>query len=115
MIEDDAVRNAVMEATYLYFKGDLDGIAYDQAIQGLLGAANPNPAVNSTVISLSNIDKNYTLVVTDITGKIMMQDAIAAGTDAYQLMTSDLSSGMYFFYLTDGTQRTQTEKLNVIK
>lgn len=115
MIEDDAVRNAVMEATYLYFKGDLDGIAYDQAIQGLLGAANPNPAVNSTVISLSNIDKNYTLVVTDITGKIIMQDAIAAGTDAYQLMTSDLRSGMYFFYLTDGTQRTQTEKLNVIK
>ena len=115
MIEDINVRNAVMEATYLYFKGNIDGIAYDNIVKGLLGGAQPNPAVNATTITLSNLDKNYVIYVTDITGKIVIEDNITAGTDSYNLNTSDLSSGMYFYYLTDGQQRTQTEKLNVVK
>ena len=61
------------------------------------------------------MDKNYVIYVTDITGKIILEDNITAGTDSYNLNTSDLSSGMYFYYLTDGQQRTQTEKLNVVK
>jgi hypothetical protein len=115
MIADDAVRNAIMEATYLYFKGDINGIAYDNIVKGLLGGAQPNPAVNSTTVVLNNIDKNYTIVVTDVTGKVVLEDVVNAGANAYSLNTTDLSSGMYFFYLTDGAQRTQTEKLNVIK
>lgn len=115
MIEDDAVRNAVMEATYLYFKGELSGIAFDELVGGLLGGAQPNPAVNSTTITLSNIDKNFTICVTDVTGKIVLEDNINAGANTYTLSTADLSSGMYFYYLTDGTQKTQTEKLNIVK
>jgi len=115
MIADDAVRNAIMEATYLYFKGDLSGIEFDNLVSGLLGGAQPNPAVNSTTISLSNIDKNFTINVTDVTGKVVLEDKINAGAESYTLNTSNLSGGMYFYFLTDGTQRTQTEKLNVIK
>lgn len=115
MIADNNIRNAIMEATYLYFKGNIDGIAYDNIVKGLLGSAQPNPAVNATTITLSNLDKNYVIYVTDITGKIILEDNITAGTDSYNLNTSDLSSGMYFYYLTDGQQRTQTEKLNVVK
>lgn len=115
MIEDDAVRNAVMEATYLYFKGDMNGIAYDALIADLLGSAQPNPAVNSTTITLNNVDQNYTIYVTEVTGKVVLSDKISAGAGSYELNTSDLSSGMYFYYLTNGTQRTQTEKLNVVK
>ncbi|MBK9454106.1 MAG: T9SS type A sorting domain-containing protein [Bacteroidetes bacterium] len=115
MIEDAAVRDAVMEATYLYFKGDLNGIAYDALVAGLLGGAQPNPAVNSTTISLSNIDKDYTLFVTDVTGKVVLEDNIQAGAESYTLNTAELSGGMYFYYLANGAQRTQTEKLNVIK
>ena len=115
MIEDINVRNAVMDATYLYFKGNIDGIAFDNIVKGLLGGAQPNPAVNATTITLGNLDKNYVIYVTDITGKIVLEDNIQAGADSYHLNTSGLNSGMYFYYLTDGQQRTQTEKLNVVK
>ncbi len=115
MIEDDAVRNAVMEATYLYFKGDLNGVAFDALVQGLLGGAQPNPAVNSTMIPMQNIAQDMTLTVTDITGQTVYAAPVAAGTTAYTLSTADLSAGMYFYYLTNGVQRTQTEKLQIVK
>ncbi|HNV99957.1 MAG TPA: Omp28-related outer membrane protein [Chitinophagales bacterium] len=115
MIADDAVRNAVMEATYLYFRGNIDGITYDQLIQGLLGGAQPNPAVNSTMIPMENIEQDMTLAVTDITGKVVYTGTVQAGTTAYTLSTTELGAGMYFYYLTNGAQRTQTEKLQIVK
>lgn len=115
MIEDDAVRNAIMEATYRYFQGILEGIDYDNVLQGLLGGASPNPAVNSTNISLSNLEKNYTIKITDITGKVFKEETVNAGSTNYTLNVNDLSSGMYFYFLTDGTNSTKAEKLNVIK
>lgn len=115
MIADEDVRNAVMAATYEYFRGDINGITYDALVQGLLGGAQPNPAVNSTMIPMQNIDRDMQLTVTDITGQVVYNAAIAAGTTAYTLNTEDLSSGMYFYFLTDGASRTQTEKFNVVK
>lgn len=115
MIADDAARNAVMEATYLYFKGDLNGVEYDALVQGLLGGAQPNPAVNSTMIPMQNLAADMTLTVTDITGQIICAASVPAGTTAYTLNTADLSAGMYFYYLSNGMQRTQTEKLQVVK
>ncbi|MBK7037688.1 MAG: Omp28-related outer membrane protein [Bacteroidetes bacterium] len=115
MIEDEAVRNAIMNATYLYFKGELNGIAFDNVIQNLLGSAYPNPAMDATTISFTNLDKDYTMNITDISGRIVMQVPISGGTTTYPLNVSELNSGMYFYYLTDGQLKTQTEKLNIIK
>lgn len=115
MIADDAVRNAVMEATYMYFRGDIDGIAYDQMLQGLLGGAQPNPAVNSTVIPMQNIVEDMQILVSDITGKVVFTGNVQSGTTAYTLNTADLGAGMYFYYLTNGLQRTQTEKVQIVK
>ncbi len=115
MIADEAVRNAVMDATYIYFRGLIEGIEYDNIIKGLLGSAYPNPAVNSTHIPMSNINRDYTITVSDITGKVVMQDVVKAGTTDYTLNTTELNSGMYFYFLSDGSSNTQTEKLNIIK
>lgn len=115
MIADDAVRNAVMAATYAYFRGDLEGVAYDALVKGLLGGAQPNPAVSRTVIPMTNIQDDYTLTVSDLTGNVVLQDVVKAGTTSYTLQTADLSAGMYLYYLSNGNSRTQTEKLNVVK
>lgn len=115
MIADDAVRDAVMAATYAYFRGDLEGIDYDALISGLMGGAQPNPAVNSTVIPMTNINSDYQLTVTDLTGKVILTDIVKAGTSSYTLNTADLSAGMYLYYMSSGNSRTQTEKLNVVK
>ena len=53
--------------------------------------------------------------ITDISGRIVMQVPISGGTTTYPLNVSELNSGMYFYYLTDGQLKTQTEKLNIIK
>lgn len=115
MIADDAIRNAIMNATYLYFKGEVNGIEYDNMVKGLLGNAYPNPAVDMTNIPLSNINQDYTIRVTDITGKTVYEATVKAGSTNYSLNTSSLNSGMYFYYLTDGSQTTETQKLNIIK
>jgi hypothetical protein len=115
MIEDDAVRNAVMEATYLFFKGELEGIEFDQLVQGLLGGAYPNPASSSTSISINNADRDYIIKVTDVTGKVVMEDMVYAGSTNYTFDVSDLESGMYFYFLSDGLHSSKAEKLNVIK
>jgi hypothetical protein len=115
MIADDAIRNAVMAATYAYFRGDLEGVAYDALVKGLLGGAQPNPAVNSTVIPMTNLQSDFTLTVSDLTGNVVLQDVVKAGTTSYTLNTADLSSGMYLYFLSNDSSRTQTEKLNVVK
>jgi len=115
MIEDEAVRNAVMAATYAYFTGDVNGVEFDQLLQGLLGGAQPNPAVNSTVIPMQNIAEDMTLYVSDLAGRLVYAAPVAAGTQAFTLPTESLGAGMYFYYLTNGAQSTQTEKLQVVK
>ncbi len=115
MIEDDAVRNAVMDATYLYFKGELEGIAFDNMIKDLLGGAYPNPATSTATITMNQTDKDYTITVTDLTGKVVKEGLVNAGTTNYTLDVNDLESGMYFYFLSDGMNSTQAEKLNVIK
>ena len=115
MVADEAVRNAIMDATYQYFKGDLNGIDYDHAIQNLLGNAYPNPASSTTNITLNNVDKDYVIKVTDITGNVVKQENVNAGTTNYVLSLDGLESGMYFYFLTDGMNSTQTQKLNVVK
>lgn len=71
--------------------------------------------MDATTISFTNLDKDYTMNITDISGRIVMQVPISGGTTTYPLNVSELNSGMYFYYLTDGQLKTQTEKLNIIK
>ncbi|MEZ5012782.1 MAG: T9SS type A sorting domain-containing protein [Chitinophagales bacterium] len=115
MVADEAVRNAIMDATYAYFTGAMNGVDYDAYIQALLGGASPNPASTSTTIRLYNIDQDYTITVTDITGKVVAADQIHVGAESYSLDVSNMESGMYFYFLSNGTQSTKAEKIQVIK
>ncbi|MBC8047189.1 MAG: Omp28-related outer membrane protein, partial [Fimbriimonadaceae bacterium] len=114
-IADEAVRNQILDLTYQYFKGEIEGIDFDNAMQNVLGNASPNPATDVTTITINNLNNAMTLQVTDVTGKIIKTATIAAGASQYQLNVNDLESGMYFYYLTDGNNATSAQKLNVIK
>jgi hypothetical protein len=114
-ITDEAVRNSIISLSYAYFKGEIEGIDFDNALQGLLGNASPNPASTETVIELHNINAGMALHISDITGNIISTSYINAGAENYTLDVSNLQSGMYFYTLTDGVHTSPAGKFNVIK
>jgi hypothetical protein len=74
----------------------------------------PNPAVNTTSISLENSSGNDSqLRVLDITGKII-QELQVNGVANIEINTSNLESGIYFIQLSDGIN-SRIEKLVINK
>jgi len=115
MIEDDAVKDEVMKITHDYFYGTLTGIEFDQAMQNLLGNIAPNPASYSAELQLGNYNQPVTLVITDISGKLVSQMNVPANTPNISIDLSNMESGMYLYHITDGTQISDVRKLNVVK
>ncbi len=78
----------------------------------------PNPAANSTEIRYSLATAaNVTLEVVDITGKVISTTNLGnkgAGAFNYELNTSNLSDGIYFYSITAGSEKI-TNKLIVRK
>ncbi len=68
----------------------------------------PNPTSDQLNVEFDLMqDGEWVLVVADITGKMVRSESQfrTAGRQVMQLQTSDLASGMYLLYLTDGTER----------
>ncbi|RQO30102.1 hypothetical protein DBR32_10980 [Taibaiella sp. KBW10] len=62
----------------------------------------PNPVADNLNISLYKIaDKHTTLVVTDVTGKVIKTYPVAKGSTGLCLNLSDLNSGLYLINLSD--------------
>ncbi|MFN0275656.1 MAG: T9SS type A sorting domain-containing protein [Chitinophagales bacterium] len=114
IIEAD-IRNAILDLSYQYFKGLIEGIDFDNALQGLLGNASPNPANTETIIELNNISEGMLIQITDITGKIISSEQVPAGAVSHTVNVSNLQSGMYFYTLSDGVNTSPAGKFNVIK
>ena len=77
----------------------------------------PNPANNTfNVVLLSDINADYTLKVTDITGKTQLVKNInlQKGTQTITVDAARLSAGVYFVSVT-GNDKVQTQKLVIIK
>jgi PKD repeat protein len=74
----------------------------------------PNPAVNTTSISLINSNSNTSqLNVLDITGKVILEMQVN-GNELIEINTSELESGIYFIRISDGTNFS-IEKLVINK
>lgn len=115
MFMDEDVRAEFIKLTHDYFREGYTGIEFENAVQALLGNAYPNPANSITTIAIQNMNTPMQIIVTDLSGrKVMMQD-VSAGASTVQLNTSNLGSGLYFYYLTDGNTKTSTQKLEIIK
>jgi hypothetical protein len=115
MIEDDVVKDEVIKLTHNYFYGIISGVEFDNAIQNMLGTAYPNPAMSSTNISISNADNDYLIKVADVAGRIIKEMTVPAGATNIQIDLGGLESGMYFYYITDGVNKSSLQKLTVIK
>lgn len=78
----------------------------------LEGRAFPNPANDQVTVAL-NAEGDATLIVTDVTGKIAMQEAITLENGSTSVNIADLASGVYTFSVALASGEVTT--FNVVK
>ena len=71
----------------------------------LTGLAYPNPANDQVTVSM-NTEGDATLIVSDVTGKIAMQQAITLENGSASVNVADLASGVYTFSVTLASGKT---------
>ena len=90
---------------------DVANIGLDETAY-IPGMAYPNPTTDMVSVSL-NAEGNATLVVTDITGKVVLSEAIVLNNGKSNIDLSTIESGIYVFnILTESGKKSQ---FNVVK
>lgn len=106
----------IMKKTHDWFHGKITGTEFDNYIQNLgMGQNFPNPSDKFTTITLGqSADNDLNLRVVDLTGKTVLTQQIAKGATSEVINTSDLTNGIYQYFLTDGKSFNSARKLVVI-
>ncbi len=115
MIGDADVRNNIMKLTYQWFNGIISSVEYDDAMLDLSLSQNyPNPVSGLTTIPFSGVNREVTLRIVDITGRVISTRAIAAGSRNVRINTSGLQSGMYYYQLFDAGKLIGSKVMQVL-
>ena len=61
----------------------------------------PNPASEKVTIALSRVESGAKVVVSDMQGRVILSDNMTS--DTYELSVENLSSGVYYIRVIDGT------------
>ena len=68
----------------------------------------PNPANTQATLEINGLNQDAKVVISDLQGRILSQDAISAGTSRYTINVSDMASGVYYIRIvTDNVISTQ--------
>ena len=71
----------------------------------------PNPAKNNVTVEWNKGERNSSIIIMDINGKVIQQEDIINGY-SHSIDLSNIDSGVYFIQLV-GSQETKTERLVV--
>ena len=96
----------------------IDNISITLAATGLADAESgaikamiyPNPAKDKATLSLSGLTANAKVIVSDLQGRIIQTEDLQAGTETYELNTSNYASGVYYIRILCGNN-SNTQKL----
>ena len=117
-----AVNDLVEGQTYFYraYITNEAGTAYgtvetftlsglNDAIAGMLQATiYPNPAQDNATMEIVGLDQDAKIVISDLQGRILSQEAISAGETHYTINVSNMVSGVYYIRIvTDKAVSTQ--------
>ena len=101
------VEGAVESFTTLAASGLAD--AESGAIKAMI---YPNPAKDKATLSLTGLTANAKIIVSDLQGRIIQTEDLQAGTETYELNTSNYASGVYYIRILCGNN-VNTQKLIV--
>ncbi|MFZ1730726.1 MAG: T9SS type A sorting domain-containing protein [Bacteroidota bacterium] len=115
-VGDAAVRNEIMKLTWQWFHGVISSVDYDAAVASLnIGQNYPNPVSSSTVIPMAPAASERTLRVYDISGRLVMTEAVSPAVSQLQLNTSALHPGMYYYQLFDGSTLVGSRAMQILR
>ena len=79
------------------------------AIAGTITATiYPNPATDNATMEIIGLDQDAKIVISDLQGRILSQDAINAGETHYTINVNNMASGVYYIRIvTDKAVSTQ--------
>ena len=98
----------------------IDNISITLAASGLADAESgaikamiyPNPAKDKATLSLTGLTANAKIIVSDLQGRIIQTEDLQAGSETYELNTSNYASGVYYIRILCGNN-VNTQKLIV--
>ena len=99
------IEGAVESFTTLAASGLAD--AESGAIKAMI---YPNPAKDKATLSLSGLTANAKIIVSDLQGRIIQTEDLQAGSETYELNTSNYASGVYYIRILCGNN-VNTQKL----
>lgn len=115
MLGNITAKNEILKWSHDWFYGLVSTPEFDNAMLTLTAGQNyPNPAGNSTIVPLSNVENNMTLEVVDVQGRVVSSQPVNAGAATVEINTANLEAGMYFYRLTDGQSYTEMNRMEVI-
>ncbi|MBR9979343.1 MAG: T9SS type A sorting domain-containing protein, partial [Bacteroidetes bacterium] len=89
---------------------------YDAAISSLfIGQNYPNPAAGTTTIPLPSAARERSILLFDITGRLISSHQVAPAATNYQLSTSELRPGMYYYQVFDGAEFIGGRSMQVLR
>ncbi|MBA3647765.1 MAG: Omp28-related outer membrane protein [Chitinophagales bacterium] len=106
-------RDNVIKAAYDWFYG-ITGIEQVNNASVLIGQNYPNPSDEFTSILLGNLTNDYTFILTDVAGRIMLTKNVSSNASLIEINTSSLPQGIYFYCLQNGKEHSASKSLQVI-
>ena len=63
---------------------------------------------------METVDSDATLKIMDISGKVVLEQAVEAGTNQVKINTTNLLEGTYIYQLTNAEGVSTTKKMTVL-
>jgi hypothetical protein len=119
MVASPLDRRTIVKRAHDWFYGltptGQTGINEKGAPAHMLGQNYPNPSNSATTIPMTNIDKDMTLEVVDLYGRVISAQQVSRGTESVIISTSGLAQGIYMCRLMDGQSLVACRPMEVTK
>jgi len=114
MIGDAEIKNQIIALTKNWFDDVISSVEYNKSMNELsVGQNFPNPARDLTKVSIEQLEADAVFYLSDMNGKTVMEQNVAAGSSELDINLSGLSAGTYFYHLVIGSKNSETKKLIV--
>ncbi|MCC7302350.1 MAG: T9SS type A sorting domain-containing protein [Bacteroidia bacterium] len=108
-------KNTILKLSHDWFWGLTTTEEFDNAMIAIsLGQNYPNPANTTTVIPFENLDRNGTLEVLDLAGRVVYSQSVSANATYVNLNVEKLESGTYIYRLVADGKIIASKPMNVV-
>lgn len=107
------MRKQFVKLTHDWFYSNISGVEYQQALNELIQPNYPNPANTYTIIPVKMQGKTGNIRLTDIAGKVILEQSIEKNATEVTLSTANLSAGTYLYHIVSEGNISASHKLVV--